>query len=76
MSKEEQVKYDKYLETFAVSESEIRTARYEGREEGKTEMILSAYKKGLPISIIADIADQTENEVNNILLEHGLLRKS
>ena len=83
MSKEEQIKYDKYMETFAVSESEIKTARYEGREEGREEgieegriqMILNAYKKGLPISIIADIADRTENEVKRILVEYGLLSK-
>jgi len=79
MSKAEQVQYDKYLESFAVSESEIKTARYEGREEGReegrTQMILNAYKKGLPISIIADIADRSENEVKRIIVEHGFLSK-
>jgi len=38
-------------------------------------MILNAHKKGLPISIIADIADRTENEVKRILVEYGLLSK-
>ncbi|NBC24125.1 MAG: hypothetical protein GVX78_00730 [Bacteroidetes bacterium] len=83
MSKAEQVKYDKYLETFVVSESEINTARYEGKlegreeglEEGKTAMILGAYKTGIPVSEIADIADRTEVEVEKILVEHGLPQK-
>ena len=53
MSKAEQVKYDKYLESFAVSESEINTARYEGKLEGREEgrgkerkeSICNAYRK-------------------------------
>ena len=84
MSTKEQVKYDKYLESFAVSESEIRTARYEGKEEGRQEgqelaeirIILTAYQKGKSISTIAEFVDKPERKIKNILIEHGLLQKS
>lgn len=81
MSTKEQVKYDKYLESFAVSEGEIRTARYEGKEEGRQEgqelaevrIILAAYKKGKSISTIAEFVDKPERKIKDILVKHGLL---
>jgi len=71
-----------------VSESEIRTARYEGKEEGRKEgrqegqelaeirIILTAYQKGKSISTIAEFVDKPERKIKNILIEHGLLQKS
>lgn len=85
MSTKEQVKYDKYLESFAVSEGEIRTARYEGKEEGRQEgrqegqelaevrIILAAHKKGKSISTIAEFVDKPERKIKDILVKHGLL---
>ena len=53
MSKTDQIQCDKYLESFAISESEINTARYEGKLEGREEgrgkerkeSICNAYRK-------------------------------
>jgi|SRR6056297_1318632 len=87
MSKGEQAKYDKYLETFAVSESEIFTARYEGelegrekgreegREENKIDVVVNSFREGLPISSIAKITMSSEQWVKKILAEKGLLDK-
>ncbi|NBC24126.1 MAG: Rpn family recombination-promoting nuclease/putative transposase [Bacteroidetes bacterium] len=83
MSKAEQVKYDKYLETFVVSESEINTARYEGklegreegREENKIDVVVKAYREGSPISFIAKITGSSEKWVEQVLAERGLTDK-
>ena len=75
ISKAEQVKYDKFLSNLKVKTIPTATKGEEGIEEGKTAMILGAYKKGIPVSEIADIADRTKVEVEKILIEHGLLQK-
>ena len=83
MSKAEQVKYDKYLETFVVSESEINTARYEGelegrekgREEKQIDVVVKAYREGSPISFIAIITGSSEKWVEEVLAERGLTDK-
>jgi predicted transposase/invertase (TIGR01784 family) len=85
MSKAEQVKYDKYLETFAVSESEISTARYEGeleglekgrkkgREEKKIDVVVKAFHEGFSIPSIAKITESSEKWVKSILTKKGHL---
>jgi len=81
MSKAEQVKYDKYLETFAVSESEIKTARYEGklegreegREENKIDVVVKAFHEGLSVSSIAKITESSEKWVSEVLAERALI---
>ena len=82
MSKAQQVKYDKYLETFVVSESEINTARYEGKLEGRDFLrsgkrsnrgktnrccYQKAYHEGLTISSIAKIIGSSEKYVREVL---------
>ena len=89
MSKTEQAKYDKYLETFAVSESEIFTARYkgelegrekgrekgreEGREENKIDVVIKAFHEGFSIPSIAKITESSEKWVKSILAKKGHL---
>jgi len=89
MSKAEQVKYDKYLETFVVSESEINTARYEGklegreegheegreegREENKIDVVGKAFHEGLSVSSIAKITESSEKWVSEVLAERALI---
>ena len=85
MSKTEQAKYDKYLETFAVSESEIFTARYEGelegrekgrekgREENKIDVVIKAFHEGFSIPSIAKITESSEVWVKSILAKKGHL---
>ena len=65
--------YDQHLESLQVSKSMIETAKLEGIIEKKLQVILSSFKEGIEIPLIAKILSMPEEEVVKVLKEEGLL---
>jgi poly(A) polymerase Pap1 len=63
--------YDHYLKNVRVSESMLDTAKFEGKIEGKIEIILKSFDAGLDIDLITLITNMSQSEVINVLREHG-----
>jgi predicted transposase/invertase (TIGR01784 family) len=73
--------YKQYQKSLLVSDSALKTAWYEGREEGiekgsleeKIQVILNCHKKGFDIALISEIVSMTQDKVKDILKDQGLL---
>lgn len=68
-------KYDQYIKEVRVSKDILDTARekgkFEGRLEGKIEMILGAYDIGIDITQISQAAEMSVDEIKKILKENN-----
>lgn len=45
-----------------------------GIEEGKIEVVLAAHKKGLSVTLIAEIVNLPESNVNAIIAQHKKMK--
>ena len=81
MEPAEKKRYNKFMENSLLTRSQYETALLLGREEGmekgmekgrldeKRQVILSSFKKGLTLKLIAEIVDISIEEVEQILKE-------
>jgi predicted transposase/invertase (TIGR01784 family) len=73
MEPTEKKRYNKFMENSLLTRSQYETALFEGEEKGKAEekrqIVLSSYKKGHSIELIAEIIGLTAEEVKQILRE-------
>jgi predicted transposase/invertase (TIGR01784 family) len=66
-TRDELVSYEDSLKYYRDLKNSLDTAREEGNEEGKIEMIISGYEKGLSIEVLASISGFSEEKVRDIL---------
>lgn len=81
MEPAEKKRYNKFMENSLLTRSQYETALLLGREEGKAEgreeerkernreIVLAGFKKGYSLEVIADIADISIEEVQQLLNE-------
>ena len=78
MNTAEKQEYDNFIKSVRISRSAIESARFEGREEGleltKVRAVLKGHENNLPISLISNIIDISEEEVIKILKDHGKIK--
>lgn len=66
--------YDQYLKDVRISKDMIDTAVDRGKVEGKIEVVLKSYENDLHISLISNITQLSEDQVINILKDHGKIK--
>ena len=85
MNEQEQQEYDAHMEALRYQQSVIQTSLIEGEAKGlakgeaigrtaeKENMVINSHKAGLPVEIIATIAELTVEQIIEILKRHGLI---
>ena len=83
MNTAEKKEYDNFIKSARISKSAIESAQYVAKEKGieegiqkgiekaRTKAVLKGYDNHLPISLISNINDLSEEEVIKILKDHA-----
>ncbi|RKZ51227.1 MAG: hypothetical protein DRR16_14930 [Candidatus Parabeggiatoa sp. nov. 3] len=66
MTAEERKRYEDYLKNTVIEEDVIKTARKEGREEGKCEVAIKLLAQGMEIETIATLTDLSVDVIKSV----------
>jgi hypothetical protein len=72
-TKSEMAAYDKYWDSISVERTLLSDSYVEGKMEGIGLMIVNGFKAGISIEILSVMAQISNEEVEVILRNHGLI---